>query len=435
MPPPPLPGHRTPANPYHRAVTASDARTIERLIRLGVEGINSRDASGDTPLSLAITHTCADDVFAQLFHGGAQLTADDDLLNLAVMCENCPELLLTKCRDLKLLDCVDDVGFSAVHWAIVRRCTETLERLLIHGASPNCRDLLGWTPLHHAFLTGQLDAAQMLLEHGAEPDIGGSDGVLYGAITERHKGSDLADDIRREFAGALRVLVQDLRRRHPRHRLGSGLSYYHMAHLLLLLGDVVNARLAFQRHVPSYRHWDIDCQGCGHLVGTRGLYVCCECIAWVDLCGTCNRDRKNVRPECSKHRMLRVVLPSPRRMMQRFQDGPRSARETDWLKGLPPKIKTATTTKHSHAAHSAPLTSEHDGKGALPRQETQSVNGAPAAHPSPCSRTLSPQRPSYSPLSTDDTCCLVGSVQYAKDGLEADERSRGHMSLSTLPPH
>jgi ankyrin repeat protein len=78
-------------------------------------------------------------------------------------------------RDPRLLQYVDENGFTALHLAIIAESYELVQYLVEKGVPVNAEDTLGRTPLHFACRMARLDIARFLLDHKAtiKPDDSG----------------------------------------------------------------------------------------------------------------------------------------------------------------------------------------------------------------------------------------------------------------------
>ncbi|WAA64845.1 ankyrin repeat domain-containing protein [Microbacterium oxydans] len=65
----------------------------------------------------------------------------------------------------------DDVGWTALHAAAVRRYPQIVEALLAAGADPNVADSYGFTPLLNASGPGDAASVEALLHAGADVEV------------------------------------------------------------------------------------------------------------------------------------------------------------------------------------------------------------------------------------------------------------------------
>lgn len=78
-------------------------------------------------------------------------------------------------RDPRLLQYIDENGFTPLHLAIIAESYELVQYLVGKGAPVNAEDIMGRTPLHFACRIARLDMARYLLDHKAtlKPDDSG----------------------------------------------------------------------------------------------------------------------------------------------------------------------------------------------------------------------------------------------------------------------
>lgn len=102
----------------------------------------------------------------------------------------------------------DELGFSALHWAVVRRRPLDVHALLKHGAAVNAPTMLeSWSPLHLACMFRDLDLTGCLIEAGADvnsEDFRGCTPIHFVADTDEICGRLIAagaDRFHRDFNG------------------------------------------------------------------------------------------------------------------------------------------------------------------------------------------------------------------------------------------
>jgi len=86
-------------------------------------------------------------------------------------------------------DCVDGLGFTALHGAAKKGHVRIISLLLEHRASVNAC-AFGWcgeTPLHYACKYGHTDVVQQLLEHGANPTLESREGRTPMQHARKHR--------------------------------------------------------------------------------------------------------------------------------------------------------------------------------------------------------------------------------------------------------
>ena len=79
----------------------------------------------------------------------------------------------------------DNLGWTALHEAVVEQDFYMVKFLLDHGANPNIKENHGETALHKAAKNAFISILQLLLNHGANADI--EDQIGETAICKAHK--------------------------------------------------------------------------------------------------------------------------------------------------------------------------------------------------------------------------------------------------------
>ncbi|XP_053555361.1 BCL-6 corepressor-like protein 1 isoform X2 [Bombina bombina] len=74
-------------------------------------------------------------------------------------------------KDLGDVNHRDNAGYTALHEACARGCTEILQILLDHGANVNCSAQDGTRPIHDAVVNDNLETVWLLLSYGADPTL------------------------------------------------------------------------------------------------------------------------------------------------------------------------------------------------------------------------------------------------------------------------
>ncbi|KAM6953153.1 BCL-6 corepressor-like protein 1 [Aplochiton taeniatus] len=74
-------------------------------------------------------------------------------------------------KDIREVNRRDNAGYTALHEACSRGCTQIVQVLLKHGADVNCSAQDGTRPIHDAVASDNLAVVWMLLNHGADPTL------------------------------------------------------------------------------------------------------------------------------------------------------------------------------------------------------------------------------------------------------------------------
>jgi ankyrin repeat protein len=114
-------------------------------------------------------------------------------------------------KKLTKLDDQDILGWSFLHYAVLRGEEHMIDRLLDAGLSPDTADISGYTPLHYAAMNGTVGAISILLQYGANVDSKARDGT-----SPIHLAKDERVATQLLQAGA-NVELQDNARRVPLH--------------------------------------------------------------------------------------------------------------------------------------------------------------------------------------------------------------------------
>ena len=85
---------------------------------------------------------------------------------------------------------LDEVGFTALHWAVMFNKSDVAELLLTNKADMTIKVAkFGWTPLRLAVIHGHLATAGVLLKGGADPNFSDGENIplLHQAIITGRK--------------------------------------------------------------------------------------------------------------------------------------------------------------------------------------------------------------------------------------------------------
>ena len=203
--------HKT---PLHIATDKGDETIIQKLLAKKADP-NLKDAPGNTALHLAVQlkqetkprpqkvwasnrslltasyHACNLQTIQALIDHGADVNAVNNKgqTALSFACcdgyEACVKILLDTGADPTI---TDKYGESCLHAAVSGHCsTETIQKIIDHGAHVNAVNKDGATPLLLACFTAQAETVRFLLELNADPNIAYADGD-----TSLHQAVDAA---------------------------------------------------------------------------------------------------------------------------------------------------------------------------------------------------------------------------------------------------
>ena len=185
---------KTGESPLHLAARFARADAAKKLLDASADA-NAQDHSGRTPLHAAIA-TDAQGVFhillknratnlnAKTFDGTTPL-----ILAARLAIEGVVEQLIEAEVDV---NCADEQGKTALHWAASVNNVDAVNVLLAHGANRDAQDNKDETPLFLAAREGSYQAARALLDHCANRDIQDHMDRLPIQVAHEHMHQDIA---------------------------------------------------------------------------------------------------------------------------------------------------------------------------------------------------------------------------------------------------
>lgn len=151
---------------FYQAIRQDDLAALSALVR--DEGVNAKDAQGQTPLMLASAFGSSEAVRFLIASGGdvkAASNAGVTALHWAASDSTKTRMLLDANADV---NAVSQLGRTPLIVAASANGTAGIVRLLLaRGADLNAADAVGVTPLIAAANVDNVDVANMLLAHGA----------------------------------------------------------------------------------------------------------------------------------------------------------------------------------------------------------------------------------------------------------------------------
>ncbi len=208
--------------PLFDAIKTGKADEVNRLVRENPALLTARDASGASPLLIAIYHQKADIVKAladvagsiDMFEAAAlgrvdrikQLLREDPSLASAYAPDGFPPVGLA--AFFGHLDAVitliaagadihaaakNGLKVQAIHAAVASKNLDIVRTVLEAGADPNAAQQQGFRPMHESGSSGSRELAELLMKYGGDPALRNDEGKS--AITfAREKGhADFAD--------------------------------------------------------------------------------------------------------------------------------------------------------------------------------------------------------------------------------------------------
>ncbi|HEB73090.1 MAG TPA: hypothetical protein ENI77_10775, partial [Nitrospirae bacterium] len=151
---------------------------VALLVKNGAE-IDAEDSCGQTPLAIAVTGNHLNIALLLLTHGAdvdaaRRLSGASPLIMAAkAVFPKVAKALMAMGRGYEIKD---KFGFTALHWAVIKKSAEITGGLLQHGAKTGAKDNLGFTALHWAAMNNDQSLVSALLLSHADPDIQSAEG-------------------------------------------------------------------------------------------------------------------------------------------------------------------------------------------------------------------------------------------------------------------
>lgn len=232
----------------HTAAAVGDLKQLDVLLRDVPGLVNKPDASGYTPLHMAVRSlhvqaakkllAAGADVNAKDRHGATALhmvlLAGGDAKEMKQRRESLTALLIENGADAKA---VDERGKSPLHMAAIRGSIELLDLLAKAGAEVAARDRSGRTPLHDAALYNHISVITWLLSKEVDLNAADTRGdtPLHCAVLRFRKAA-----AERLIAGGAKVNAKNKSGATPLHLTGSaGPEEKEVDHLMTAVAKVL----------------------------------------------------------------------------------------------------------------------------------------------------------------------------------------------------
>src|SRR5512133_2781700 len=173
------------------AAATLHATNCDLLLERGLDP-DAKDDLGRTQLHLVVAQPSGCELARLLLSRGARVDTRDEqgMTPLLLAGPNCVKLLVDKGSDLSAQD---NLGNSALHWAVYRKSYELAGSLMAQGVPLDIQDSAGKTPLHHAVLLRDAKMVQMLLKAGAKSDVADTQGQAPRQAAEKSGNKVIMD--------------------------------------------------------------------------------------------------------------------------------------------------------------------------------------------------------------------------------------------------
>ena len=191
--------------PLFDAIKAGKADEVNRLIRENPALLKTRDASGASPLLIAIYHQKADIARAladaagtiDMFEAAAlgrvdrikQLLREDPSLASAYAPDGFPPVglaaffghidavktLIAAGADIHAA-ARNGLKVQAIHAAVASKNLDIVRTVLEAGADPNAAQQQGFRPMHESGSSGSRELAELLMKYGGDPTLKNDEG-------------------------------------------------------------------------------------------------------------------------------------------------------------------------------------------------------------------------------------------------------------------
>jgi ankyrin repeat protein len=208
--------------PLFDAIKAGDAAEVNRLVRENPASLKSRDASGASPLLIAVYYRKPDIALAladaageiDIFEAAALGRADqirqwlkrDPTLASAYSPDGFPVVgLAAFFGHLEAVQTLVAAGadihaaaknalkVQAIHAAVASKNLDIVRAVLDAGADPNASQQQGFRPMHEAGASGSRELAELLMKYGGDPTLKNDEGKSTVTFAREKGHADFAD--------------------------------------------------------------------------------------------------------------------------------------------------------------------------------------------------------------------------------------------------
>jgi hypothetical protein len=193
------------SNSLHRAAREGDLDAVVQYLEdEGVEDVNTKDATGCSPLALA-AKAGSEKVLSILIDAGASVSSSSPDGNTALhwCCMRgrlkAAQFLLSKGAQV---DAMDKWGWQPIHWACEGGRLDLVNALFASGASPSALTNTKRSPAHIASFYGHVDILEVLSNRGADLFLVDDDGKVPGTDFHDKVNLDTQNAIKRVLTAA-----------------------------------------------------------------------------------------------------------------------------------------------------------------------------------------------------------------------------------------
>jgi ankyrin repeat protein len=194
----------TSANEIHEPVTNGDINRVEAVLKNKPALANALDASGKTPLHIAVMFD-RNEIIELLITLGAHVDSKDrdgrTPFQQAMMVNSyeIAEILMKRGANVDAKN--PKTGSTLLHSAAGSKNIEDVKFLLAHGADVNAKHDEGGTPLHQAAAWSSVEIVELLLENNADPTMKTNSGKTAEEVADEYDNPEIAELLRQVTQG------------------------------------------------------------------------------------------------------------------------------------------------------------------------------------------------------------------------------------------